>query len=112
MGKMQRDKGARFERAVADFLKPLFPGSRRGIGQTRSASECPDVDNTPFWVECKHGKKPNIRAAMEQAMKATDGRPVVAIVKDNGKEPLVTMNLNLFLILAMDHATALKAKNV
>ena len=30
------------------------------------------------------GKLPNIRGAMRQALEATDGRPVVAIVKDNG----------------------------
>ena len=99
MGKMQRDKGARFERWVANALKHLWPESRRGILQTRSSSEVADVEGTPYWIECKHQKRPNIHAAMAQAYEASlesmlttsNFKAPVVVSKRDGEPPLVTM---------------------
>jgi len=83
-GSRSRRKGAAHERLVAEWLRGLWPDAARGLGQTRSGSEVADVENTPFWVEVKCGKRPNPRAAMDQAEEATDGRPVLVVVRDNG----------------------------
>jgi Holliday junction resolvase len=99
MGKMQRDKGHNFEREMANILKEVFPNAKRGIGQARSASEVPDVDGTPFWVECKRGRMPNVRAAIRQAQEATDGRPYLVVVRDDYAPAFVTMSLETFLDL-------------
>tara|TARA_Y100000034_G_C6599837_1_gene260906 strand:- start:181 stop:528 length:348 start_codon:yes stop_codon:yes gene_type:complete len=84
MGSRSRRKGAAHERKVAEWLRELWPEAARGLGQTRSGSEVADVENTPLWVEVKVGKLPNPRAAMDQAELATDGRPVLVVVRDNG----------------------------
>jgi multidrug efflux pump subunit AcrB len=83
VGKLSREKGAAWERELGHMLSDIWPDAKRGIQQTRSASEEADCSGTPYWVEAKVGKKQNIRAAMRQALEATDGRPVVAVVKDN-----------------------------
>lgn len=93
MGKRSRDKGAGFERAVADVLRILWPNAKRGLQQTRNAKEAPDVTDTPWWVECKVGAKPNILGAFDQAKDATDGRPVLVVTKVDRHEPLVTLTL-------------------
>lgn len=99
MGKRSRDKGAAFERAVANVLALVFPGAKRGLVQSRSAKEAPDVIGTPWWVECKVGAKPNILGAFGQAKEASDGRPVLVVVKVDRHEPLVTMTLAEFVKL-------------
>lgn len=93
MGRMQRTKGRVFERWVARVLRPLFGEHVKRGFQSRSGRDAPDVDGTPFHVECKHGKLVNLRAALKQAQAATDGRPVVVIAKDNRTAPVVLMLL-------------------
>ena len=97
MGSSQRRKGHNFERAVAILFRNHFKNARRGL-QYGDGSNAPDVDGTPFWIECKVGKKPNPRAALEQATEASNGtRPPVAVVKDDRKEPFVVIKLDDFL---------------
>lgn len=57
MGLKSRQKGKRIERYVANLLKEIWPNARRGLTQSRGATE-PDVTGTPFWVEVKGGKNP------------------------------------------------------
>jgi hypothetical protein len=85
MGKLSRQKGAGWERELAIILRKLWPSAKRGLGQARSGGEVCDVDGTPFWVEAKVGTKTNLKAAVKQAEAATDGRPVIAVCKDNAK---------------------------
>jgi hypothetical protein len=123
MGKLSRDKGKRWERAVAALLRPIFGGTvKRGLAQARfGASEDADVKGVPeFWVECKHGRQVNLRAALEQARGAesvsrngaTRGtraevfprdrlRPV-ACCKDDRKDPVVVMYLDDFVSLLQE----------
>ena len=54
--------------------------------QGRKGSDAADVDapGLPIWSECKHGGTvgaANPYKALEQALEATDGRPVVAFCK-------------------------------
>jgi hypothetical protein len=102
MGSMEREKGASFERDVANEFKEVFPSARRGLGQARDAGEVADVAEVgPFWPECKHHKKTNARAALAQAVKASkkSGRIPIAVCKDNFAEPTVTMRFSDFLAL-------------
>jgi hypothetical protein len=108
-GKHSRRKGSTFEREVARILQPVYPNAKRGIGQTRSASEVPDVQGTPWWVEAKHHRKVNIRKAFEQAIDARNKAvpsknlqrilPVMVVSRDNGKTTLATIDLDVMLVL-------------
>lgn len=101
MGAMQRQKGARFEREVANAFAILFPKAKRGIGQARAASEVADVDGTPFWPECKRGAGSTVDAALAQAVlaKTPGSGPPLAIVRRNGKRATASMYLEDFLYL-------------
>ena len=83
------------------IFRPLVPEAavRRGA-QARGGAEAPDVDVPGMWVECKHGKKVNLRAALTQAIgDAALGRVPVAVCKDDRAEPVVVMRLADFLTL-------------
>lgn len=98
MGARSRRKGAGWERELASRWRDagLYPNARRGLNQVRSARETCDVEGTPFWVECKCGKRPNLIAAMVQAETDTDGRPCIVVAKRDRSTPLVTMTLETF----------------
>lgn len=93
MGKLSRTKGHAYERTVAKKLREVFGGdeSIRRAWQRQQQHGNPDVYCPGFHVECKVGKKPNLRAALRQAISDNGGGQVwpVAIVKDNkdGSQP-------------------------
>ena len=87
MGKMQRTKGATFEREIANAL-----GVKRNIGQARDGGN--DIDYPPFTIECKRYQKLMFRPAwMRQALAAcTPERPTpVVITRGDGTEAMVVM---------------------
>lgn len=102
MGKFSRDKGARFEREIANRLKEVF-GSRvtRSSGQCFSGDTRADVDCPNLWVECKVGKRPNIKAALEQAEEARESsestKTPIAICKWDRDEPIASMRVDAFI---------------
>ena len=101
MGKYKREKGARFERDIANVLKQVFgPKTIRSSGQCFSGDTRADVDCPEIWVECKVGKRPNIKAALEQAEEAssTNGsdKKCVAICKWDREPATATMRLTDF----------------
>ena len=104
-GATSRRKGVEWERAVARKLAEVFGkfGVRRGL-QYRGGGECADVMTPAFWVECKAGRLTNPRAALRQAVQdaARKGLWPVAICKDNGAEPHVTMSFEDFLELVAE----------
>ena len=91
MGKSQRTKGHSFERKIARILRSIWPDAKRGFQTRGGTAEAPDIEGTPFWIECKKGKRTNIKAAMRQA----EGQdlPPVAITQDDRQDVLVTMKL-------------------
>ena len=117
MSKMQRNKGARFERSIVQQIKAKCGDAyevRRGL-QSQSGTVAPDVEviarysgERVLWVECKHGIKPNIRAALGQAVsdseECQDDPVPVAIIKDNWTEPLAVMRFADFVDLMEDLA--------
>lgn len=102
-GASSRRKGARFERAMVHRFREAMPGAdvRRGI-QCRG-EEVADVDCPVFWVEAKRGKKPNIRAALRQAIEAAPkGRIPIAVIRDDRAVETVTLLLDDFLELVAE----------
>ncbi len=98
-GKASRLKGHNFERAVAILLRPLWAEAKRGYQSRFGTKAAPDVDHTPFYIECKAEKSTNPKKALEQAREGSDGRPPLAITRDTSGPILVTMDLELFLHL-------------
>ena len=101
MGKAQREKGARFEREVANILKEVFgPRTIRSSGQCFSGDTRADVDCPELWVECKVGKRPNIKGALEQAEEARalsgSSKICIAVCKWDREKPTITMRLEDF----------------
>ena len=92
-GNHSRRKGHNFEREIAKDLRDIWPNARRGF-QCRDGNEQPDVEtDDQFWIECKCYKKAPIRRALEQArLCAGRRRWAVAITKDDGEKPIVTMS--------------------
>lgn len=100
-GARSRRKGAAWERELVHRFRDAMPGAdvKRGF-QTRSGEDAADVECPVFWVEAKRGKKPNMRAALRQAIEASpDGRLPIAVVRDDRAAPTVTLLLDDFLDL-------------
>jgi len=100
-GARSRRKGARFERELVHRFREAMPGAdvKRGL-QCRGGDEVADVDCPVFWPEAKRGRKPNVRAALRQALAAAPkGRVPVAVIRDDRQEPFVALLLDDFLDL-------------
>ena len=100
LGRRSRRKGKTWERELAALLRPVFGEHVKRGFQSRCGRDGCDVEGTPFWLEAKHGKLVNVRAALRQALEATDGRPAVVVAKDDRNAPLVVMRLEDWLELA------------
>jgi len=111
-GLRSRRKGVEFERAVVRTFAEVFGADhvRRGF-QYRSGSDAPDVQTPIFAVECKRGVRTNPRAALEQVVKASDGKGFVplAVCKDDGQEPFVVLRLDDLLELTRELWSARKS---
>lgn len=97
-GKSSRNSGHGFERKTASAIRHLWPEARR-VPQYEAKGQGPDVDGTPYWIECKFGLSPPIRGAVLQAKEKTDGRPILAVTKKKHEETLVTMTWSHWLEL-------------
>jgi len=93
-GSHSRTKGHTFERWVAKQLRTIWVNAKRGYQTRGGTQEQFDVEGTPFAIECKVGKQPNIRAAMRQVEAACKGKPPVVVSKVDRETPLVTMHFN------------------
>jgi hypothetical protein len=97
MGAKSRRKGKRGEIEVAQLLRALIPGldAQRSYHQAREGGDAPDVDvgDLPLWLEVKLQARPNIGAAVKQAIAARGDRPVwaAAFTRADRGEWLVTM---------------------
>ena len=101
MGRMSRRKGRRYEQVLVQRFREVLPGLpiHRGA-QARGGHEAPDVDVPGLWVEAKHGRCVNLRAALAQAIRDAAGmRMPVAICKDDRAEAVAVLRLDDFLAL-------------
>ena len=101
MSKMQRRKGATWERDVARLFREAMPGTDPHRGsQCRDGGDAPDVVGVPmFWIEAKHRAAISPEAALRQAQAECKDPTLwpVAVVKRNRSEPFVCMDLEDFL---------------
>lgn len=98
MGLMSRRKGACFERELRRLFAAAMPGADVKRGLQSRGEEVADVDCPVFWIEAKRGRKPNVRAALEQAENAAPkGRIPVAVIRDDRKRAFVALSLDDFL---------------
>jgi len=92
-GRNSRRKGHGFERDIARQMNERMEGlgARRSL-QSRGA-EAADVDCDVFWIECKAGRKPNPRAALEQAARDAEGtgKIPIAVVRDDRRPPFAVI---------------------
>ena len=99
VGKMQRDKGARFERMVAGLFKDWGYQTFRTAQYCGKSGDAADVEGAPgLHIECKHCERMTLYDWMAQAVRDTkaekkNNKPVV-IHKANNKPILVTMLLD------------------
>jgi nucleotide-binding universal stress UspA family protein len=100
IGKLSRTKGKVFEREVAADLRAIYGAQVKRGWQAREGTDAPDVENVPYWVECKHHQRVNVRAAVKQARddvkKSKRELPILVVVKDNGQSPLAVVDWSLF----------------
>lgn len=118
MGRMQREKGKRWEREVARRFRDALPqhvdAIKRGAQQSRDGHDEADVRTPYFWPECKVGKAPPLMRALEQAeaeegkargVRAAGGEQnperlvPVAVVKQDRHKPVALLRLDDFLEL-------------
>jgi hypothetical protein len=106
LGRRSRTKGATFEREISKALAEIMPDEKiqRGIQSRFGGREYADVECPFFHVECKRGKKTNIKAAMRQAIDDLGDKPKmpVAITRDDRESALVTMLLDDWLELVAE----------
>lgn len=97
-GRTSVRKGKVGERELVKLWRDVYPDARRS-SQARGGSEAADVVEVgPFWVECKRGKRTNLKTALAQAMRdeawpRSRGMTPVACTRDDGGEWLATMRL-------------------
>lgn len=80
------------------MMRDVMPGADIKRGLQSQGAHLADVECPHFWVECKHHKQTNIKAALRQAIADSGGSRIpIAICKDTRKEPTVTLRLKDFL---------------
>lgn len=100
MGKMQRNKGAQFEREIALDLSGRFLRQiKRKLGQAREGGN--DIDLPPFKIECKRYAGIGVYKWLEQCVAAcgTYDIPVV-IARADHKDPIAIIRYTDFKVLA------------
>ncbi len=96
MSKLSRTKGAAFEREIANALKPIWPNARRGGHDQAGPHGRPDVDGSPYWIECKRYARvlrSTVLGAFQQAdaaaKRAGDPRPVLVVTRADKERAVV-----------------------
>lgn len=92
----ERRKGHSYERQIAGRLRVYFPNARRGYQTRGGTQEAADIVGTPFRIECKHGVRPNVIAALRQAESAPGEGGAIAVCRLNGGEEVVAMRWDTF----------------
>ena len=97
MGKMQRTKGAAFERDIVNLLKSNGYDAARNLEQVRSGGG--DISLPRWLIECKrYANIGRVYDWLDQAVTAASGiqKPIV-IAKADRKEEIVIMRLSDFI---------------
>lgn len=99
MGRMQKEKGARFERTVAGIFKDWGYPAFRTAQFCGKSGEAADVGGVPLLhIECKHCEMMRLYDWIAQAVRDCEaekkGNKPVVIHKANNKPILVTMRFD------------------
>ena len=88
-----KDKGNRFELAVARMLRPLFPnvGTARNHDRALDAQKVDLVNTYPFLIQCKHVERGLDPFKVLEEMPDWDLQYKVLLWKKNRKKTLVVM---------------------
>lgn len=98
----EKQKGNAFENNRLELVRQWYPQAncpgpqQRGV-KSEKGKQPPDIDGTPFYIECKWAaaSDPTLRAA-RQALKKTDGRLPIGIGKQKHKPVMVAMPWEVF----------------
>jgi len=89
-----RNKGAAGERELIEYLQAQLPKlTLKRSTQAAGGTTYADIEGSPWWIECKRQVRPNIRAALQQASEASDGRVPVACTRADRDCWLLTIEL-------------------
>lgn len=104
MPKMSREKGKRFERAVADIFKAHGYTAYRTAQYKGNTGQAGDVEGVPYiHIEAKHQERMKLYDWMSQSISDSEsegkGNIPVVIHKANNKPVLVTMTVEDWLTL-------------
>lgn len=92
MGKMQRNKGAQFEREIANDLSATFLRQiKRKLGQARDSGN--DIDLPPFRIECKRYQNIAVYTWLEQCVAACKPQDVPVVVARADNKPSIIVML-------------------
>lgn len=95
MGRAEREKGKRFERDVANWLKKNgFEKAMRSAQHSGKAGDAADVVGMPgIHLECKAVERPAVYDWIHQALRDSEGTGNIPVViwKQNGKRWLAIM---------------------
>jgi len=96
-GKFSRNKGASFEREMANYFKEQWglTECRRGIQTRAGGKEAADIENAIIGchLELKRVERLSLSAAMRQAIDDSEGKIPVVISKKSREPALVTVRL-------------------
>lgn len=115
MGKMQREKGKRFERQLAGILRDYGYDARRTAQYCGKTGDASDVIGLPgLHIEAKHVEAMRLYEWMAQAKRDADAggenRLPAVFHKKNNAEILVTMELPDFMNLYREWAAGFDLK--
>lgn len=115
MGKASRDKGKRFERALASRFREYGYDARRTAQYCGNTGDASDVVGLPgIHVEAKHVEKMNLYEWMAQAIRDAEaggkGNLPAVFHKKNNADILVTLRLDDFMTIYREYAADLWLK--
>ena len=97
MGKMQREKGKRYEREIASKLREYGYEARRSAQYCGNTGDAADVIGLPgLHIECKHAEQMRLYDWMTQAVNDSrkNGRLPAVFHRKNNCDTLVTMRFD------------------
>ena len=115
MGKASRDKGKRFERALASRFREYGYDARRTAQYCGNTGDASDVVGLPgIHVEAKHVERMSLYEWMAQAIRDAEaggkGNLPAVFHKKNNADILVTMRLDDYMTIYREYAADLYLK--
>lgn len=101
MGKMQRNKGANYERQIARRFKALFPNAERNLTETRTGQGIDLTDTGNLQVQCKRHKK-YVSISTYDEIPKVDGKINVLVTKADRLPDMVVLSLDDFMAIIED----------